>query len=139
MGLLADFYIAAKEDAAAYDEDQSCAEDDRVQTKRITPLELSTLAAILEGKQWDIDMMDQFEQVLVVDGGERVIHQVPPALVERLAALSPEDVARAAERWSATEELSCAPEDVRPVIEDLARLAVRTRATSRQLFLWNCV
>lgn len=139
MSVLADFYLSAKQDAAAYDEMQQCAEDDRVQSNRITPLELSMLAAILAGEAWEVSQMKQFERILMVDGGERFIHQVSPALVERLAQLPPEGLRRAAETWSATEAVACAPEEMQPLLEDLVRLAVRARATDRQMFLWNCV
>jgi hypothetical protein len=139
MSVLADFYLAAKDAAAAYDEMQQCAEDDRVQSNRITPFELSMLMAILERKAWHVDLMDQFEQILIVDGGERLIHQVAPALVERLACLSTEGVSDAAVAWSAKEAIACAPDEIQPLVEDLARLAVRAQATGRQMFLWNCV
>jgi hypothetical protein len=79
MSVLADFYLASKADAAAYDDAQKCAEEDRVQSNRITLLELSMLAAILDGKAWDVDQMEQFEQVLIVEGGERVIHRMSPS------------------------------------------------------------
>jgi hypothetical protein len=139
MSVLADFYIADKQSAAAYDDAQECAEDDRVQSKRITPIELSMLAAILEQREWDVDMMDQFAQVLIVDGGERLIHEVSPALVDRLASLRPDEAQRAAEAWARTEEIACAPDEIRPLLDDLMGLAARARATNRQLFLWNCV
>ena len=139
MSVLADLFLASKDSAAAYDETQRCAEDDRVQSNRITPLELSMLLAILERSAWSVDMMDQFEQILIVDGGERLIHQVSPRLVERLATLSPEGVSEVARSWSATDEIACAPEEIEPLIRDLVSLAARARATSRQMFLWNCV
>lgn len=50
MSILADFYIADGKSATAYDEAQQGADEDRVQSSRITPLELSMLAAILEKK-----------------------------------------------------------------------------------------
>lgn len=70
MGLLADFYIAEKANAALYSETQECDEADRVQSGDITTLQLSMLAAVLEGREWQVEMMDAFEQILVDGDGE---------------------------------------------------------------------
>lgn len=139
MSVLADFYIADRGSAPNYDEAQECDDADRVQSNRITPFELSMLVAILEKKKWDATMMDQFSQVLIVDGGERLIHEVSPALVEHLSKMRPEEVESAAEAWARMEEMACEPDELRPLLEDLVRLAGRARSTNRQLFLWNCV
>jgi hypothetical protein len=97
------------------------------------------LWAITQKKEWDDGMMDAFAEVLIVDGGQRLIYQVPTAAVERFAGLSKTEIDAAAAAWSQTEELACDPEDVRPVIQQLARLSKRGLETNRNLYLWICV
>lgn len=41
--------------------------------------------------------------------------------------------------WSETEELSCAPEDILPLLNDLRRLSKVARAEAKSVYLWNCV
>jgi hypothetical protein len=41
--------------------------------------------------------------------------------------------------WSASEELNCDVEDVRPFWNDLRRLADVAVTSGRGVFLWNCV
>lgn len=138
MSLLADIYISPDDEAVKYDTtpDQFA---DRAQYKGFTPLELSMLWSIMRGVEWDVAMMDEFPCLLQIDGGERLIHRLPSAMVTELAALSPDRVASVTAAWAATEELSCSPEDIRPVVDDLVRLARRATETSRSLHLWNCV
>src|SRR4051812_14725344 len=105
MSVLSDFYLAEPQHAKNYDVDQKCPEIDRAQYKGMTPLELSTLLAITQKKAWDLAMMDEFPEVLIVDGGQRLIYQVPTAAVERFASLSESEIGTAAAAWSQTEEL----------------------------------
>lgn len=139
MGVLADFYVSSDDTAVRYDEDQKAAEGEVIQGKRITPLEVSTLWAILRGIEWDASMMDELPTVLVRDGGERLIHKLPAGLVESLAEASAKALTEAAAAWAATEELACAPEDLQPFLQELQTLARRAQATERGMFLWNCV
>jgi hypothetical protein len=41
--------------------------------------------------------------------------------------------------WADSEELSCDPEEVRPFVVDLKRLAQVAHSSGRSLYLWNCV
>jgi len=138
MSVFAEIYISRDDEAVRYGTtpDQFI---DRAQYKGFTPLELSILWSIMRGVEWDVDMMDEFPCLLQVDGGERLIHRLPSAMVTDLAGLSPDRVASVTSAWAATEELSCSPADIRPVVDDLARLARRATETSCSLHLWNCV
>jgi len=139
MSVLSDFYLAEPQHAKSYDVDQKCPEIDRAQYKGMTPLELSMLWAITQQKEWDVAMMDEFPEILVVDGGQRLTYQVPQAAVERFASLSGPEISTAAAAWSQTEELSCEPGDVQPVIEEIVRLSKRGLEMNRSLYLWICV
>ena len=139
MSVLSDFYLADPQHSKDYNIDQKCPEIDRAQYKGMTPLELSMLWAITEKKEWDVAMMDEFPEVLIVDGGERLIFQVPMEAVQRFASLSETEVGTAAAAWSQTEELACEPNDIQPVIEEIVRLSKRGLETKRNLYLWVCV
>jgi hypothetical protein len=138
MSVLADIYISRDDDAVKYDTapDQFA---DRAQYKGFTPLELSLLWSIMRGVEGDVATMDEFSCLLQIDGGERLVHRLPAAMVSELAALPPDRVASVTAAWAATEELSCSPEDIRPVVDDLVRLSRRAVETSQSVHLWNCV
>ncbi len=139
MSALSDFYLADPQHAKDYDVDQKCPDIDRAQYKGMTPLELSILWAITQKKEWADSMMDEFSEILVVDGGQRLIYQVPTAAVEHFATLTGGEIASAAVAWAQTEELSCDPGDVQPVIEEIVRLSKRGLETNRKLYLWISV
>jgi hypothetical protein len=139
MSVLSDFYLAEAQHAKSYDVNQQCAEIDRAQCKGMTPFELSLLWAITQKEEWDVAMMDQFPEVLIVDGGQRLIFQVPGAAVEDFARLAEAEIGPAAAAWSQTEELACEAGDVQPVIEEIVRLSRRGLETNRNLYLWICV
>ena len=138
MGLLADLYISPGNEAVKYD----TAPDEfpeRVEYKGFTELELSILWSIIRGIKWDVAMMNDFPCLLQTDGGERAIHKVPSLMAQELAALSPDQITSAASSWAASEEINGDPEDIRPIVDDLARLAREAGQTSRNVYLWNCV
>jgi len=138
MSVLADIYISPEDEAVNYDTapDQFT---ERAQYKGMTPLEISMLWSIMQGVEWDVALMDEFPCLLQIDGGERLVHKFPAEMVAELAKLSPERAATVTAAWAATEELSCSPEDIRPTVDDLVRLAGRAIESGRSMFLWNCV
>ena len=139
MGVLADIYISADKEAAAYDGNPNWPESDRLQYKRITTLELSTLWAIMRHVEWEASLTNEFACLLEKDGGERLIHRLPAAMVTELAKLAPEQVGTVAPTWAATEEMQWPAESARDAIEEMTRLARRAVESGRSLYLWNCV
>jgi hypothetical protein len=140
MALLADFYISTDKDALAYDENQSLVPpSDKAEYKGFTPLGLSTLWAILNGRDWDVKLMDEFACLMVKDGGAQLIHRAPEAFLMLLASADPETLKRSADAWARTDELDCDPSETEPIVLDLVRLAQRAKATNKNLYLWNCI
>ena len=138
MGVLADMYVSRDDEAVRYDSTPDGFAE-RAQYKNFTPLELSMLWAIMRGIEWDVALMDEFPCLLQQEGGERLIHRLPAAMVTDLSKLAPEQIAAVTPKWAATQELGWPPEETRPVIEDLARLARQASDSGRSLYLWNCV
>ena len=139
MGVLADFYVSTEAEAPLYDERQELPETDVASYNMVTPLELSMLWAILQGREWQVEMLNEFQCLLQRDGGERLIHRFPDAMVGLLAVTTDDVVAQVAPRWAAIEELCWPPAAALPVLRDLRRLAERARETGRSLYVWNCM
>jgi hypothetical protein len=138
MGILADFYVSRDDEAVKCDTapDQFA---DRAQFKRITSLELSMLWAIMGGIEWDVAVMDDFSLSLGEDEGERVIQGFPDEMTKALEKLSPGQIRDLSVKWAATEEMACPPENIRPAVEALVRLARVAVGSNRKLYVWNCV
>ena len=138
MGVLADLYLSRDDqEAIRYDTEPGTFKD-REQYGNFTELELSTLWAKMKGIEWDLDSLDDFHSVLVKEGGERTIKRLPTSMTDELARLTPEQISSAATKWAATDEMSCEPSQVQPIIEGLVRLAKIASAKDQKLYFWNC-
>ena len=93
----------------------------------------------MRGIEWDVAAMDDFSILLGEDDGERVIQGFPDEMTKALEKLSPEQIRDVSVKWAATEELACPPDDIRPVVEALTRLARVAVGSNRKLYVWNCV
>jgi hypothetical protein len=138
MSVLSDIYISRDSEAVKYDTEPATFTE-RAQYKGITPLELSTLWTIMRGVEWDVAAMDDFACLLQIDGGERLIHSFPAAMLTALGQLTPDRIRDVTAKWAATDELACSPADIQPVVEEIVRLARSAAASGRSLYLWNCV
>lgn len=106
MGLLADLYISTDNEAPLYDTSESFPEADRVESKSFTTLELSILWAILQGREWDVDMLDEFQCIVIENDGEQLIHRLPAGLVSQLAACDADRLSRATAQLAQTCSIS---------------------------------
>ena len=139
MGVLADLYVSSPERAADYDADPKPFQGESALCKQFTELELSMLWASLQGREWDVDLMDRFEKVMEKQGGERSVTRVPDEMLRDVLAADDGERDRVLSEWAASDELSCSVDQVRPFWDDLKRLA-RTAVTSgRGVFLWTSV
>src|SRR5579864_6711388 len=137
MGLLADIYISRDEEAVAYDSNHSLPQSDRLQNTSITPLELSTLWAIMRGTPWEVSLMKEFQCLFQRDGGERLIHRLPAAMIADLLKLAPDQMQAVASQWAATDEMRWPAANARRFLEDLSRLAHHAAESGRSVYLWN--
>lgn len=139
MGVLAEVYIASDDQQALKYDVTPDVFADRKQYRSFTALELSTLWAIMQGTDWDVELMDAFPELLGVDGGERLVHRLPKPMIEALAKMRQEEILSSSEKWASTDELRCKPSDVQPIIEGLIQLSREASATGKAVYLWNCV
>lgn len=145
MGILSDFLVAGDEDARRYARryDAGVAPETRkalaarlplAEYKGLTDIELGALWSALEGVPWDADR-HAFEQVETSDSTEDWLLRFPGVLVDLLVALSPEAEAPVLAEWAANEELDCDPAALKPVLDDLRRLAGLAKSRGQSLWL----
>jgi hypothetical protein len=138
MSFVSDFYISSADAALGYD----TAPDQfpgRVQSKGITPFQLSMLWAIMRGAEWKVALMEDFPCLLGEDTGERLIHQLPAEMAAALSVLSPNQMTATAAKWAATKELGWPVSDTVRLVEDLAGLSRSAAESGQSVYLWNCV
>ena len=131
------FYLADRAACTNDADPAQCPPEDGVNYAGITPLELSTLWAIMERAEWDVKMMRLFPIVATFNIGERIIHEIPANVIERFATMSAEESGRVAQAWGATVEMSLRTDEVSSIVAELARLSIRAQATKRGFFLAN--
>jgi hypothetical protein len=95
--------------------------------------------ALLTRREWDVDMMERFENVLTKDDGERMITRLPDEFINDVLDADDSRINPAVNDWAESEEWSCEPQEVRTFVDDLKRLAEVARSSGRSLYLWNCV
>lgn len=131
------FYLASRAPTTDHVAAAQCPQGEGAKYLGVTPLELSTLWAILEQTEWDVKMMRLFPIIVTTNIGDQIVHEIPPAIVTRLSALRPEEIDRVATVWAATVEMAPRANDVQAIVETLVRLAGRAWASGRGLFLAN--
>jgi hypothetical protein len=131
------FFLAGRVAAPAATEVSQSPREDGANYVGITPLELSTLWAIIEGAEWDVKMMRLFPIVTAVSVGDQIVHEIPASIAERLAAMSQDDIARIAQLWTTTVEMSLRGDETSQIVAELARLSARALTTQRGFFLAN--
>ena len=146
MGMLADFFVATRQDALHYakrDADADEGEDIRIRLapaeyKGFTGLEIGTLWAIFEGAEWEVDR-HMPESLFLGEESASWLEEFPSELIQLLANATSEDVAKAASAWAITEELNCSPGDLAPVVADLQSLSRKAIAEGKAVYLWGCL
>ena len=139
MGLLADFFLSRDDDDATRYDEKPASFAERLELKRLTEIELSTLWAIMRDAEWDVSMLDEFPCVLERDEGGRTIHRLPDGFLANLTELTPAATPAVASKWAATDELKCKASDVLPIIEGLRAIAIKASEGQKHVYLWNCV
>ncbi len=139
MGVLTDIYISTPDEALIYDSEPRRFDGSSLSAKGVMDLELSTLWCIYTSEEWDVKILERFKQLMSVDGGERIIFELPNELTSLLTATDERRMAEILPRWAATEELNADPSEIEPYLRDLIVLAKRASAEGKSLYLWVCV
>jgi hypothetical protein len=144
MGILADLFVASADDAARYesllgDRDAHLKKFSPAEYKGLTPVEFSTLWAIINSEPWDVDT-HMLEEVAYGGGNESWLCRFPEPFVTVLASLETTETDGIAEAWSRTEELELSgfqASHTKPIVDDLVRLAKAAKSTEIGLYLWG--
>jgi hypothetical protein len=143
MGVLTDFVVADRGDARRVC-DSDCPSQDfaGLDAKGIDTVKVGTLHALLTGGAFDPSFMGDN----LCSGGEDGpwVFEVPSDLVQRLAALTPRQLAAAGRKWAATDEFSpkydnWPAEAVQQVLQELAALCKRATCEGKAVPMWMCL
>ena len=133
MGLLTELFVATDAEAKAYDHNSA----DRFRSAKLgglTNLEFETLWAILAGEEWSPKIHALGD---IASSNSTWTFKFPRAYIDRLRAVDAQGICDAAKWWAVTEELSCEPADLEPVIEQLVSLARSLDESNESLFVWT--
>jgi hypothetical protein len=133
MGLMTELFVARDEEAKTYDH-TSAGRFSSLQLGGLTNLEFETLWAILAAKEWSAETHALHE---VASTKGTWTFKFPEVYLDRLRRLEPTAISAAATSWAATDEVSCEPAEVEPVIAQLASIARSLSGGDRGLFLWT--
>lgn len=142
MGIICDLFVNNHSDALEYgsltdqDPDERLKRYSPVEFKGLTSIEFGTLWAILAGQEWDVKK-HMLSDVAFGEDYETWLNKFQDEYIGLLANLDTDAINLAAVAWSQTEELSCSPDDVRPVIEALVRLSKEAIAKHQGLYMWG--
>lgn len=101
---------------------------------------LGSLEEILTGRPFEDYLPALPQPVAHVETYEVMVTPAPRSTTVALAALAPQDLARAAGAWSETEELLGAdPEALADLLRDLAALAREADERGGAVYCWVCV
>jgi len=104
-------------------------------------VKLATLAAQLGTSSFKAALQELDSTVSASDDGPWV-SELPPSLLERVIALTPAELQKAAAAWGATEEFTLdriGPAEAREFLTALASLGQQARNQGASVFLWSCL
>jgi hypothetical protein len=133
MGLLTELFVGHDGDAKKFDAARGSGARS-VKLGGLTNLEFETLWAILSAEEWNPET-HALEEVASTDS--TWTFKFPRAYIDRLRALDAPGISSAAKSWAATEELSCKPAEIEPVIHQLVSLARSVEDGRLDMFVWT--
>lgn len=138
MGILSDFFIANPTHAPNYAGGDAFDAADKCQLKSITPLQAAQFLAVLRGREYDVDLLGEF-QLITPEDAEEWTTTVPQDMLEGLARIGDGEITDIATQFAqaTAEELGWSPDDFAPIVADLSTLARRAAETGKEMYLWN--
>lgn len=131
------FFTASDDEAAKVELNHSLPPDDVVEFGGVDTLKLSTLWAIIAGKEWDVSSMAEFKTLKSTDS--EWTHRLPDELTQKIATIHGMELERVAKEWSATEEMGCSPAEAKELLMESSGAARRAIQTQQGLFLYTCL
>ena len=101
----------------------------------LTQLQMSTLYAILLGREWDLDLDNEFK-LEGGDGESDWIFRFPSNMTSLLANSPVSKLDDARIKWAATEEMGVDPKEIFDLMAGLHKLARHAIACQKSMYLW---
>lgn len=134
MSMPAIFFTATNDIAKSVHLNHTLPTQDAEELGDIDILKMSLLWALIEGREWEVDMMDHFREVYSTS--DEWLYRVPNELMEHLSKLDPARQQNTAAAWAETEEMACDSSEALEVIKAAIKVATRAQTTSRGMFLY---
>jgi hypothetical protein len=138
MSILADFFIADGALAAALEDTSKIDPSDKLQARRLTPLEVGYLYQVALGRRPEYDGKLGFETIKVLNDGEQITTKLPDGFRDILASADGSQTKNWAHGWSQS-ELGWPESDCSDVATAIQQLAKRAKTAGKSLYLWNSV
>jgi hypothetical protein len=137
MSLPSIFFTADEMTAVRIELNHDLPQEDVAAMSAMEPLKLSMLWAIIDGKEWDVALIDEFTEVFAHD--EEWLNIVPEYLVRKIASLDAARMTKASKAWAATDEMQCSADEAEDVIKMIAALAQRAIDLKQSMYLYFCL
>ena len=147
MGILADIFVSDTSEALAYETSQigdwtsHINRYQPIQLRNLTNLEFSTLWALLENEEWDLDKHD-LEVIEFSEDGESWLYKFPEKLINLLSNLDSDSCIPFAEAWAKTDELAMSAwtvSEAQDVLIQLIKASKKAHESKQGLYLSGSV
>jgi hypothetical protein len=135
MSMPAIFFTSTEVVAKTVHLNHALPREDVAELSSIDTLKMSTLWAILDEAEWDVKLMDAFEEIYALE--EEWLHRIPDALTKKIALLDDAKLDRVSKAWAATDEMLCEPSEAAELFRIIAAVAARSIHTHRGFFLYT--
>jgi hypothetical protein len=134
MSMPAIFFVASESVAQGVHLNHTLPPEDVAELSGVDTLKMSTLWAIIDGKPWDVELMDEFQEIYTTDS--EWLYRIPDDLTKKLAVLDDSRIEQVASAWAKTDEMLCKPAEAVELFNIIAEIAKRSIQTSRSFYLY---
>ena len=128
-------FVANDADAENFDGDNV---EDCFTTDTFASITLAELWAFMQDRNYDMDLHEEFVELVNEDDGEFIVARFPSDFVSRLATINGAQQDALVERWSKTDENERLPESmVRQMFDEMVNMAKKAKASNRNVYICN--
>lgn len=139
---LSDFFIADPGDAAALDiESSPIGRFPGFEAKGVEIVKILTLLSLIDGSDV-MSNIDHIDSYFVQQSDETWLVAIPDAIRSHLSTAGDQQLASLARRWAETEEWQLdggEEEDLRWILDEMAKLSAEATHNNQKLYLWICL
>ena len=128
------FFTASDSVASSVRLNHSLPVEDVAELGGIDTLKMSTLWAILDSKEWDDALLDEFTELY--SSSSEWLNRIPDTLTAKIAVLADAQLDSISARWAQTDEMACEASDATDVIGAIRPIAARAIERRQGFFLY---